>query len=494
MSWPEERGDWIPYLDEAPPPPPPPQKKVWAIISGIISWIVILLVVAFLVYRISSQTDTLAADQDDSDAKELLVIQIQGRLLVGAYNLEGRKDKQYADQAASLNVGPPAQRLAAVVLIGELANAAKAREKLSDLIDEWDKDRTHLTEKQHGAVRILWSIYTDFTQKRFDAPSVDDSDREALIDELGWFGNLALNPPESPRATERNVVLAPAYRSAVVAIVLLLVTSFLFLVGSVGLLVLPILAFLGYVRGGLGAASPYAAIYAETFALWLVVFLGMSWAASMIDVGQSRLLLSSVGMLISLSVLGWPVLRGIPWRQVRVDIGWTAGRLRVAEPFFGLASLVLSVPLLVVGLIASLILVGVKQLLGGADLTGDAPVHPIVQFLQNPSPWLVVQVFFAASVVAPIVEETMFRGVLYRQLRSATGYWGFAMSFLASAVVVSFIFALIHPQGWVAAPALMGVALALTIAREWRVTLLPGMLHHGIHNACLLTVALLFLN
>jgi len=254
------------------------------------------------------------------------------------------------------------------------------------------------------------------------------------------------------------------------------------------------LAWLGYVRGGLGAASPFATIYAETFALWLVVFLGISWAASLIDVGQSRLLLSGVGMLSSLSVLGWPVLRGIPWRQVKEDIGWTAGRLKIAEPFFGLGTLVLSVPLLAVGLIASLILVGVRQLLGGAALAGDAPVHPIVQFLQNPSPWLVVQVFFAASVVAPIVEETMFRGVLYRQLRSATGRWGFAMSFLASAVVVSFIFAVIHPQGWVAAPALMGIALALTIAREWRVTLLPGMVHHGIHNACLLTVTLVILN
>src|ERR1700687_632497 len=272
MSWPEERGDWIPYLDEA-PPPPPPREKVRAIISGIISWIVILLVVAFLVYRISSPADTLAADQDDSPAKELVVIQIQGRLLVGAYNLGGRKDKQYADQAASLNVGSPTQRLAAVVLIGELANAAKAREKLSDLLDEWDKDRTQLTDKQHRAVRILWILYDDFMHKKFDAPSVNDPDREALIDELGWFGKLALNPPESTRATERNQVLAPAYRSAVVAIVLLLVTGFLFLVGSVGLLALPILALLGYVRGGLGAASPFATIYAETFALWLVVFL-----------------------------------------------------------------------------------------------------------------------------------------------------------------------------------------------------------------------------
>jgi membrane protease YdiL (CAAX protease family) len=491
MSWPEERGDWIPFVDEA--PPPPPRKRLWPIISGMISWIIILSVVTLIVYRVSTQTQAPAADED-SNTNELLVIQIQGKLLVGAYNLGGRKDKQYADQAASLNVGPPAQRLAAVVLIGELASAGKARNELMDLIAQWNKDGTDLTDKQRRAVSVLRLLYDDYTQNEFDAPSIDNPDREALVEELGWFGQLALNPPETSHPAERNAVLAPAYRTAGAALVLLLVVGLLFLVGSVGLLVLPILAFLGYVRGGLRDASPRATIYAETFALWLLVFLGMSWGASLIDVGQWRLFLSAAGMLLSLVVLGWPVLRGIPWRQVKQDIGWTSGRLGIAEPFFGLGTLVLSVPLLVAGVIASFILVGVNRLLGGAALAQDAPVHPVVQFLHNPSPWVVVQIFFAASVVAPIVEETMFRGLLYRQLRSATTSWGWVLSFLGSAVVVSFLFAVIHPQGWVAAPALMAIAFALTIAREWRGTLLPGMLHHGVHNAFVLTVAILILN
>jgi membrane protease YdiL (CAAX protease family) len=38
-------------------------------------------------------------------------------------------------------------------------------------------------------------------------------------------------------------------------------------------------------------------------------------------------------------------------------------------------------------------------------------------------------------------------------------------------------------------PALMGLAMAFTLAREWRGTLLPAMIAHGLNNG-LVTLAL----
>ncbi|HEV3025798.1 MAG TPA: CPBP family intramembrane glutamic endopeptidase, partial [Pirellulales bacterium] len=90
--------------------------------------------------------------------------------------------------------------------------------------------------------------------------------------------------------------------------------------------------------------------------------------------------------------------------------------------------------------------------------------------------WGRVQVLFVASVAAPIVEETMFRGVLHRHLRDATSLLGYAASALASATVASFVFAAIHPQGWLAVPALMALAFAFTLTREWRGTLVPSII------------------
>jgi membrane protease YdiL (CAAX protease family) len=80
------------------------------------------------------------------------------------------------------------------------------------------------------------------------------------------------------------------------------------------------------------------------------------------------------------------------------------------------------------------------------------------------------------------MEETMFRGVLHRHLRDATSRFGYALSVLTSGLIVSFLFAVIHPQGWIATPVLMALAMTFTLAREWRGTLLPAMLAHGINN------------
>ncbi len=122
------------------------------------------------------------------------------------------------------------------------------------------------------------------------------------------------------------------------------------------------------------------------------------------------------------------------------------------------------------------------------------PVHPIV-FVLLGSDWCTrLQVYFLACFVAPVVEETMFRGVLYRHLREATAAgMGFFVSVMFSAIVVSFIFAVIHPQGIIAVPALMALAFGFTLIREWRGTLVPGMVAHGLNNGLVTTIAILVL-
>ena len=82
----------------------------------------------------------------------------------------------------------------------------------------------------------------------------------------------------------------------------------------------------------------------------------------------------------------------------------------------------------------------------------------------------------------------MFRGVLYRHVRDATRRAGIG-GFLFSAIVVNTIFAIVHPQGLFAAPALaMALAFGFTLAREWRGTLIPAMIAHAINNALMVTV------
>ncbi|HWB19430.1 MAG TPA: CPBP family intramembrane glutamic endopeptidase, partial [Phycisphaerales bacterium] len=68
-----------------------------------------------------------------------------------------------------------------------------------------------------------------------------------------------------------------------------------------------------------------------------------------------------------------------------------------------------------------------------------------------------------------------------------------ALSVIFSALVSSFIFAAIHPQGWVTIPALGSLAFCFCLMREWRGTLLPSMVMHGINNGLVMTLAILIL-
>jgi membrane protease YdiL (CAAX protease family) len=70
----------------------------------------------------------------------------------------------------------------------------------------------------------------------------------------------------------------------------------------------------------------------------------------------------------------------------------------------------------------------------------------------------------------------------------------FVVNVVVSVLVTSFIFAAIHPQGWVAIPALMGIAVGMNLLREWRGTILPSMIVHGMSNGLVTSMMLIFLS
>ncbi len=80
-----------------------------------------------------------------------------------------------------------------------------------------------------------------------------------------------------------------------------------------------------------------------------------------------------------------------------------------------------------------------------------------------------------AGLAAPIAEELVFRGVLYRWMRA---HWGLPMALLISALC----FSLLHGIGWlVPALALVGMILALVYERSG--SLWPAIMTHGCFNA-----------
>jgi membrane protease YdiL (CAAX protease family) len=359
-----------------------------------------------------------------------------------------------------------------------------------------------LTPTQTRLCNTLELLYTDYSKDAPDAPSVSGAAREQLRAEMGWFGDLAL-APEGADADARNAVLAPATWTMAIFFTAAALIGIAGFVGLFGLVVFVVLLVVRKLRGGLTTGSGHGGVYAETFAVWFVLFSTALLGGAYLPLpSAARLPVQSLVMLSSLMAVGWPVLRGVPWSVVRREIGWTLGRRPWLEPFLGLPCYLMSLPILAVGLVVTLILAKLSGMPGLgllADASNDFRVpdtagHPIVGVVAGGSWYQRLIILWLASFVAPVVEETMFRGVLYRHLRELTGVAGPWVSVAFSGTVVSFIFAVIHPQGLVAVPVLMAMAYGFTIAREWRETLIPAMVAHGLNNGLVLGLLILVLS
>jgi membrane protease YdiL (CAAX protease family) len=80
----------------------------------------------------------------------------------------------------------------------------------------------------------------------------------------------------------------------------------------------------------------------------------------------------------------------------------------------------------------------------------------------------------------------MFRGALYHGVRVR-------LPFIVASLIVAFIFAVIHPQGLAAVPALMGIAIVLAALREWRGSIVAPVVAHAINNGVILILLVLLI-
>ena len=95
-------------------------------------------------------------------------------------------------------------------------------------------------------------------------------------------------------------------------------------------------------------------------------------------------------------------------------------------------------------------------------------------FLTSDSVWLLVVLVGFAVVVAPLFEETVFRGLAYPTLKQR---WGTRSAMLG----VSALFALMHMHAPSFAP-LLALGLGLALAYEWTGSLLTPIIMHALFN------------
>jgi hypothetical protein len=142
----------------------------------------------------------------------------------------------------------------------------------------------------------------------------------------------------------------------------------------------------------------------------------------------------------------------------------------------GIMTWVAAVPLVVLSA-----LIAFKGL--GSEGSSNPVIPQIMEAARSSNVLAILIFYFTVSVLAPICEESLFRGFLYSSLRRR-------LNFLPSALITALLFAGIHldPGGFVP---LFTLGLVFAFVVERTRSTLPTMIAHGLWNGITFTLVLL---
>ncbi len=493
----------FPQHDDNPPPltleqasvqKPNKRAKLWEDpnrrpIRGLawLAWIVVIGLTGFMM--LTAVLVRGEQRQAETTKGELLAPILAGKIVVGLRELGiESKSQQIAEMPEQflpqLNAGPIEQRLCFAILTSEIKSATDGLQALDDLKENTTKADFQYNEKQVRLESILRNVFQQNSEgQELDLP---DNDQEFLTSEIPWFGSLALNPKQGG-VGQRQQILDKTKWSMNFALFFFLGGGLCFLIGIGLFFMFLVKMFRGTLKHRMVDNSKYGPVYIETFAVWFLLFVGISFfVGSQIE---SKVGLSVITLMMGLPLLAlaWPVIRGVSLPELLDDVGLKPCN-PLKEMLAGIVAYLALLPLLSVGLILSVIVMAMLELFksGGGVASEFAPrgvPHPIAnEAFGGDLTSVFMLIFVMACVLAPLTEEIMFRGVLYRNLRDSSRHMYRVGSICFAALLSSVIFAAIHPQGIAGLPVLTALAFGFCLVRQWRGSLIAPITMHALHN------------
>ena len=437
-----------------------------------LAWLVILAMMGAMIFP------QMLHLKDDAVEPTIILFEIQARYLVGAASVAEQPAQLLQEEIKSIfDKGPLRQRMIGSILMGELVGVDQATKLLSDLQSRIQEGTLIASDDDKNLLEVLQRVQAaaaagdPSTDLRSDEQWKDD--RQKLTAKLGWAGQLALVPKGSRDGEERQRLLDGARKTFFVMIGVFGVALTAALIGVVVQIVWWIFALIGRLHCGTGALRGDASIYAETFALWMAIFVGLNFAVMSLPLPKWGLIWVLIPQIGSLGALAWPVYRGLQWSDVCKDIGLTPGpgagyAYDALEPHIDARTMEIH---------------HTKHHQAYIN-NANAKLEAIPALASKSAEEII-------GNLAAVPEEIMFRGVLYRHLREVGAKWGYFVAVALATLVSSFVFAAIHPQGLFGIPILMGLAIVFALVREWRGSVFPSMIAHALVNAGTSTVLFL---
>lgn len=364
-----------------------------------------------------------------------------------------------------------AERLRVAIVAGELEGKQAALSRLAELEKEAERGGALA-----GDLYWLGRLY------REGPDALTAEAKAALVDRHGWFGRLALvhGLPDSQSA--RFGVLGGGHR-VLKAMRTLGQAQLLILVGGAGvLLVLIGMARNRVLRSNFDVATAMP-VHLETFVVFVGGFLfvllmtlltfGMGVEASLGALAVLEVL--TWGLV---GVLAWPLARRVEWSRFAQDIGLHRGQGVFLEVGAGVLGWLAGVPLTLLVHFAGEWIGGMT----GVEEPASGPEgYPLFQSPPGGSWGLLLLGTLSLVVWAPVVEEVMFRGVLYTFLRPRVRWFG-------AVLITAAVFGLVHPYTTAGLVQVAVGGVVFGLLREWRGSLIAPMVAHALHNGSIAAV------
>jgi membrane protease YdiL (CAAX protease family) len=341
---------------------------------------------------------------------------------------------------------------------------------------------------------------------RKGASALPEGVPESLATRHGWFGRLALAHGAPSHDPSRRLLMTRLWRidrfQQMVGLGFLL--AILLGVGSLALIIVH-LRRAGFDWHGVFAAGatqtydhltgrmigPVAGGDAAMLEMVAVFLLGLLLAvgapifayAGGAEGATVTLVATELLMWTLLGVIAWPLLRGVDWRRLAEDVGLTRGAGIGREALFGTLGYMASLPLLMG---ASLLGAMIEGVLGPGEESSGASGCPLMEQPMAHS-WAAVLLSAAGAVIwAPILEEAIFRGALFRFLRARMGA-------MLTILITASAFAIAHPYNPLGLMGVMVGGIVFGLLREWRGSLVAPMVAHALHNAVVVGPTIVYL-
>lgn len=380
-------------------------------------------------------------------------------------------------------------RIRNIMLAGEFESDQSALDRIRFFQDEMisvtiiDDDVQIRTETNDLIVAELSALETIYTA---GIDALEPNQIKQLQDRYGLIGKVAVTHGLEDTDPRR----APLITGIIPLVLFMILAGLVVVLGP--LLGLIILIF-GIVQLSTGrmkfrnhVPAKGGSVFLETYALFIggfmVISVGTFFVSYSANPGLAAFSLLAQWLLLLLVM--WGIVRGMNAGSWRKAIGWHSGEGVFKEIGCGALAYLASLPIYIVGVIITMILLILNDLItsilsNGAPAEPVAATNPIFEMIASGDLFTIILLFVLATTWAPIVEEAIFRGALFRHLRSS-------MHWVLAAFLSALLFAFMHDYGPLLVAPLIALGFMFAFMREWRGSLIAPMTAHFMHNFTLM--------